>query len=365
MDSSAGVFEPPFCPFPRCEHHVSPRAWRYHAHGWFERKAEPRRIRRFRCAHCGGTFSTQTFSTSYWLRYPALPRAAFFRLLACSSYRQMAREAGVAHTTFMRLAARLGRHCLLYSESHRPKSLPLEPIAVDGFESFEYSQYHPIHLNLAIGAQSHFIYASTSAELRRKGRMTESQRVRRAQTETTHGRASPKAIEDSMTELIRLAVREPGRIVVLSDEHPAYPRALRRVTERSIDHRTTPGRAARTPNNPLFPVNLADLLLRHGGANHKRETIAFSKRRQGALQRLAVFSVWRNFIKRFSERRGGPTPAMAIGLAKQPQSVDEVLERRLFATRVGLPEPLMRVYRRLVVTRRIPNGREHRLRYAF
>jgi hypothetical protein len=38
-----------------------------------------------------------------------------------------------------------------------------------------------------------------------------------------------------------------------------------------------------TAQNPLFPVNLADLLLRHSSANHKRETIAFSKRRQGAM----------------------------------------------------------------------------------
>ena len=46
--------------------------------------------------------------------------------------------------------------------------------------------------------------------------------------------------------------------------------------------------ARRTPQNPLFPVNLSDLLIRHTGGNHKRETIAFSKRRQGALYRIAV-----------------------------------------------------------------------------
>jgi len=31
-----------------------------------------------------------------------------------------------------------------------------------------------------------------------------------------------------------------------------------------------------------------DLWLRHGSANHKRETIAWSKRRQRAMERLAV-----------------------------------------------------------------------------
>jgi hypothetical protein len=44
-----------------------------------------------------------------------------------------------------------------------------------------------------------------------------------------------------------------------------------------------------TTQNPLFPVNLADLLLRHSSANHKRETLAFSKRRQGTLYRMAIW----------------------------------------------------------------------------
>jgi hypothetical protein len=46
-----------------------------------------------------------------------------------------------------------------------------------------------------------------------------------------------------------------------------------------------------TTQNPLFPVNLADLLLRHSSVNHKRETLAFSKRRQGALYRVAIWVV--------------------------------------------------------------------------
>jgi hypothetical protein len=41
---------------------------------------------------------------------------------------------------------------------------------------------------------------------------------------------------------------------------------------------------------------LADLLLRHSTANPKRETIAFSKRRQGALYRVAIWVVCRNYI---------------------------------------------------------------------
>ena len=78
-----------------------------------------------------------------------------------------------------------------------------------------------------------------------------------------------------------------GVAAIDSDEHPAYAQAFRRLRNRRIQHRTTSSRAPRCARNPLFPVNLADLLLRHCGANHKRETIAFSKRRQSAAYRLA------------------------------------------------------------------------------
>jgi hypothetical protein len=70
---------------------------------------------------------------------------------------------------------------------------------------------------------------------------------------------------------------------------------------------------SRTTQNPLFLVNLADLLLRHSGVNRKRETIAFSKRRQGALYRMAIWVVWRNYVKDPSENRRDGPPAKALG----------------------------------------------------
>jgi len=137
------------------------------------------------------------------------------------------------------------------------------------------------------------------------------------------------------------------------------------LTEHHFRHRTTPGSAPRTTTNALFPVNLLDLLIRHGSANHKRETIAFSKRRQSAIERLAVLQVWRNFIKPFSERRRDSlTPAERLGLCERRLTAAEVLRQRLLPSLVRLPERLERYYRREVPTRRIPNGIRHRLRYA-
>jgi hypothetical protein len=131
-----------------------------------------------------------------------------------------------------------------------------------------------------------------------------------------------------------------------------------------VRHLTVSSRAARTAHNPLFAINLLDLLIRHCGANHKRETIAFAKRRQMAIWRLWVMLVWRNYMKWVSERTRADTPAMRLGISKRRLGVHDLLRRRLFVTRVGLPPRWQDYYWGKTVTRLMPQGREHRLRYA-
>jgi len=164
--------------------------------------------------------------------------------------------------------------------------------------------------------------------------------------------------------VLRIVAPSPQEITLHTDEHQAYPRALRRVPHLSVRHETISSRAARTTRNPLFPVNLFDLLVRHSGANHKRETIAFAKRRQCASERMWAFTVWRNFMKSFSEQKQDASPAMRRGLTDHRWSVGEVLEERLFPERVELPVRWADYYWKRVPTRAIPRGRVHSRRYA-
>ena len=337
-------------------------------HGSFTRQCEPRRIPRYRCRHCGASFSAQTFSTTYYLKRPELLEPLAFRVLACSAYRQIAREARCAHSTLMRQVARLGRHAMLLQAEARQKE-PLaaipEPIVIDGFESFAASQYHPLHLHLCVGAESHFCYGFTHSRLRRKGSMTREQKRRRRQIEAEYGRPDPRAIELDMAATLRMSAPRPQVLVVRSDEHPAYPRALRHLPQHDITHLRTPSRQARTVNNPLFAVNRQDLLLRHNSANHKRETIAFSKRHQGVVDRAALLVAWSNFGKPVSENHDPATPAMKLGLCTSPLSPAALLARRRFPSLIALPGPWDGYYRGQVDTPGIAHPRRHTLKLAF
>jgi hypothetical protein len=183
--------------------------------------------------------------------------------------------------------------------------------------------------------------------------------------ETRYGRADPRATRRAVAELVARVVPPGARVVIRSDEHRDYPRALGRLADRALRHETTSSRVPRTARNPLFPVNLADLLLRHGGGNHKRETIAFSKRRQGAVYRAWIWLVWRNYMKATSERRRDDPPAVRIGQIPRRLALRNVLAARRFPTRTPLEGWSAHCYYARIPTRALPTAREHRLRYAF
>ncbi len=194
--------------------------------------------------------------------------------------------------------------------------------------------------------------------------MTATQRRRRERIEATHGRPDPKAIERAVADLIRISAAHQA-LTLRSDEHPAYTRAWRHLKEHRIRHECTPSVQARTPGNPLFPVNLLDLLLRHNSSNHKRETIAFSKRHQAVVERAAWLLAWRNFGKHFSERAADGTPAMRLGVSRTPWSVRKLLTGRRFVTWLELPVSWAEYYERRIDTPGIRNPRRHLLKLAM
>ncbi len=414
-----GPFRPEHCPNLHCSFYEPRPEWKYSPWGQYYAPSCRRLIPRFRCAACGRTFTARTFSPTYWLH-----RCDLFGLIAKlsvagSGIRQMARSLEVSPATVARHLTRAGRHCFLFHRNMVEEVTPTEPIAFDGFETFEHSQFFPYHLNLAAGQESWFLYHFTESPLRRKGTMTPEQKQRRQELEAIYGRPDPKAVENGILELLRtvlrlpnpskdaldvqaavkasLAVKEAGGLSVEmpegkeankeltesltqrtaqdpfllhSDELPAYVRAIRRLRQipgcPPIPHLQTPSTDPRTPANPLFAVNLADLLLRHCGADHRRETIAYDERRQGGLERLAVITVWRNAIKWRRENKPGETAAMRAGILPGRITWREVFARRLFPRRPGLPGPWWEYYWRRIKTAALGSHQtENRATYAF
>lgn len=354
-------FQPLFCPWRDCsEHRRRKPGYRFHRHASYSTQRR-KRVTRFLCLACKRTFSTQTFSVTYYRKRPELLRPVAAGIVAGSALRQIARSLECSKTTVGRIAARLGRHAiLLHARSlDSIRGTLTESIVFDHFETFEFTQDFPFGVGTAVGSRSWFVYGLDPAPHGRGGRKSSAQlrRLRSRPKRAAHGHylGSTRRILDLLLEL----APEEERLTITSDGHSDYQRAIQRHPRRyRMRLRTYPNPprgpkgSKRSPDavardNAMYPVDLLHKILRHSLAHHRRETIAFPRRLNAAMEQLCLTAIWRNFVKARSERRPrSPTPAQSLGLTDSHWSWKRVLSKRLFYDRVRLPEPWPLLYRR-------------------
>ena len=374
------AFQPPFCPHPECpEHRRTSPGYRFRRHGVYASRRR-RRVPRFLCRTCRRTFSRQTFAVSYYRKRPELMRPVAAGLVAGSAHRQLARSLGCAPSTVTRLAARLGRHAILLL-AHALSELGgtvEEPFVLDHFETFEFTQDYPFGVATPVGAESWFVYGLDPAPHARTGPRSAPQQQR---LEARPKREARGGYDGSARRTLKLllSLGHPDRSVrIRADGHPAYDRAVARhdgVLRVTLERYPNPPRgpkgsprsaAARGRDQAMFPVDLLHKILRHSLAHQRRQTLAFGRRLNAVLERLFLAAVWRNFVKRRSERCAEPrTPAMHLGLTDAPWSWGRLLSRRLFFHRHRLPEAWPSLYRRRWTTPALPSNTRHDLVRAF
>jgi transposase-like protein len=303
-------FRPPFCPRRECpEHRRSSPGFRFRLHASY-RVQGGRTVQRYRCMTCGKTFSKNAFSVKYWLKRPELLLPVAAGLQGGSAHRQIARTLGCAPSTVTRLAARIGRHCMLLLERALQSIDPplTEAIVLDHFETFEFTQDFPFGVATAVGSASWFVYAIDPAPHRRTGRRSPAQQKRldRRPARQHHG-----GYEASSLRMIRRLLSlngDAGTLKLIADDHPAYRAAVARLDEPDrvqLETRPNPKRGPKgsprsseavARDQALFPADLLHALCRHSLAAHKRQTIAFGRRLNALMERFFVFIAWRNFV---------------------------------------------------------------------
>lgn len=361
-------FQPPFCPRFDCPaHHVEdPQAFRYQRFGTFQRKCDGRVVPRFRCVTCGRTFSLQTFATSYWLKRPDLQVPIAAQSVAGSALRQIARTLRCSHSTVHAQVNRLGRHCLLLQAFSHHHITIREPLDYDDFETFAFSQLLPYGMATPVGTVSRWVYALGYAPHRRGGKLTPAQKKSQDRLDQLWGKPPRGAYLHSareMMEWLLSRVPEGETLVIFCDGHTSYGRAWKPWIEAGRvkvvvfpNPKRGPKGSPRSPeawlrDRAMFASDQFHGFVRHSRSNHKRETIAHGRRANDQLGRDLVMAVFVNLIKKSTERRPcQTTPGMLLGLTTEPWTWDQVLAKRLFPSKVKLPELWEKIYKREIVT---------------
>ena len=335
-------FVPPFCPNRQCPTHLDlpESASPWYIHRGFRHTQVVGPVPKFQCRHCHTGFSSRTFSIDYWVHRTVDYHLVQDLLVGGSGLRQTSRTLKVSTRLIANRHLRLARQSMVLHSDAVDELCLTEPLVLDGFESFAYSQYYPNNLNLLVTSDSQFVLGMTATVLRRKGRMREDQKKKRSELEKEY-RAPSNGILKSSKTLFRYGCHlsfasKKLPIEFRTDEKIEYSRAISQLRpygewleEGLLVHHKTSSKAPRTLDNPLFAVNYLDRQLRKDLAEHVRETVRFARRIEHSLERAVIHLAHHNFRKQFRIRvlDRSLTHAEVAGLERQ--KIEELRESSL------------------------------------
>jgi transposase-like protein len=323
-------FEPPRCPNQRCEQHTRPTPQFYRRCGFYWPRCRPEGVPRFRCRSCKRGFSRQTFRHDWRDRRPECNEPLFKLLTSGVGLRQSGRYLDLDIHSVQDKQRKMARTCHLLHDnlSH---VLPAErTYLLDEEETYETASIRPVTMPVLIEKETWFVVSTAVGSIRRLAPVGGARRHWQERDERRHG------IRRDMSSLcVRLVLQElarrvdGGRIVLRTDQKATYGSIARAVFGEQVVHETTAGTRVRNTHNPLFPINTTLAMTRDNCGRLRRRSWLVTKRREYLQAHLAIFVVYRNYVRRRFNRDGeGETPARFLRLLPRQMHPPEVLAWR-------------------------------------
>ena len=123
------------------------------------------------------------------------------------------------------------------------------------------------------------------------------------------------------------SVAESDEIRLQSDRKSTYVRAFQEFFP-GAEHERYSSKTRRNYRNPLFPINHTLAQMRDGVSRLVRRTWAVSKRRAWLRRHMRLWILWRNYVRGITVKAPGTSPAMVLGLADRPWSLEEAFRWR-------------------------------------
>lgn len=369
-----------FCPNPLCKLHLrAPFPDWFVPVGFHPTKAFGP-IPRFRCKICKKTFSTQTFSLDYYAKRIVDYRDLLSRHGSSESVRALSRNLGVSCGTVLNRFDRLSRQGIALHSHLRSFADPNEPVCVDGFVSFDVSQYFPNEITISTTSHSRFILDVSHATRKRSGTMTQRQKARAAilYPNVVFERA---AIGRTFRDILDCLDADRGTrngwpMILITDEKKEYRQELfkhplfrNQDGQHRIVHLPIHSELPRTYRNPLFASNYIDREIRKDQANHHRESVCFTRNVSNGMSRLICYLVQHNYRKRFQIKgsvMNDGVHGVAAGIPRThvEQELKRMFTERAFRTRVCLTNTLKRIWEKSYRTP-LKEGAEYLPKYAL
>lgn len=285
-------YECPYCPSPNSR--IENRTLTVR-NGYFKRKSDSRKIRRYRCLRCFKYYSLATNNPAVWQNKRQLNDK--IRKLFCSgvSLRRISKLLGISRTTVARKLKYLGRRARGNNLEHNFGFLCSDQIQFDEMESFEHSRLKPLSIPLAVDKKSRRILGFKVAVMPAKGPMAKLSRKK-------YGRRPDERIKARLSLLEEMQCLVHPFAQIETDQHMLYPREIRKQFPLS-QHTAHKGQRGsvigqgelkRVRFDPLFSLNHTAAMLRANINRLFRKTWCTTKNRERLADHIAIYMEYHN-----------------------------------------------------------------------
>lgn len=276
---------------------------------------------------CARSFSRQTFRHDYRDHKPDKNAETFLNLVSGIGLRQTARRTNLDVHSVQGKLRKMARTC---RDLHGNLAFKLaaREFLLDEEETYEHSSIRTVTLPVLIERRTWFIVATAAGPIRRLARAGTRRRRWQDRDEEKNGRRPDrsKACVRETLEALRRCLPEDVKIRLHSDLKSSYATLAKQVFHDAVEHVRTPGRAARTTANPLFPINTTLAMSRDNNGRLRRKSWLVSKKAECLHAQMQLFTCYRNYVRsRFNKDEPEDTPGHLLELIERNLEADEVL----------------------------------------
>lgn len=268
------------------------------SYGFFTRKSDNRRLRRFRCSNCGFVFSQATFQRCYRQKKRRLNPRIMELLCSGVSQRRIARLLKINRKTVVRKFRFLANEVRAFNDKKFKTAPDVAHLQFDDLETFEHTKCKPLSVTLAVEKESRKILGFEVSQMPAKGHLA---RV----SYNKYGFRKdhrPEAREKLFTRLSQKV--SPKGAIIESDQNPHYIGDVKKFfpTSEHISHLgkrgsiVGQGELKKVRFDPLFSLNHTFAMLRANINRLFRKTWCTTKLPERLRDHIDLYCYYHNEI---------------------------------------------------------------------
>jgi transposase-like protein len=263
--------------------------------GFFVRKSDQVKIKRYKCKSCCKTFSDATGHPLYRQRKRDLYQFIFQHLVSGYSQRRLAHCLKVNRKTIVRKFIFLGMYSAELNKMDLLSSQPCSEMQFDDLETFEHTKLKPLSVTMAVEAESRIILGLRVASMPCKGLLAKKAREKYGKR-PDYRKLARQSLFDQIQQFV-----EKGAIIK-SDQNPHYIKCVQKFFP-SAEHHVYKGRRGCVVGqgelkagglDPLFSLNHTFAMLRANINRLFRKTWCTTKLPERLRLHLEMYILYHN-----------------------------------------------------------------------